>query len=134
MALLQNLPLQGNSLALAAFQNVQQLRFFGGEVFFGIDSPVDGEPAIFRHHVEIGTAAALSSEHQDRIARLLRAYSRTSAVLLNLAFQRLEPADDAIHAFERVLPLVLQADVRGLPEYLHAHRNRAAVCIPYHTA
>src|SRR6267142_5022242 len=39
-----------------------------------------------------------------------------------------------MHAFECILTLVLQTNVRGLPEYLHAQRTRAAVRIPNYAA
>src|SRR5712664_272404 len=95
---------------------------------------VDGKPALLWNHGEIGTAAALSAEHQDRIARLLRSYSGTSGALFHFVLQRLETRDDAMHAFERVHTLVLQTDVCGLSEYLHTQRNRSAVRIPNHPA
>jgi len=70
-----------------------------------------------------GAAAALSAEHQDRIARLLRADFRIGWCAVHFVFQRLEPRDNAMHAFETRSHPGAQADVCGLPENLHAQRK-----------
>src|SRR6266481_635055 len=131
---LKNLPFDRDAVALAASQRGDQLSLFLREVFLGIDAPVDGEPALVRHHVEVGTTAALSSQHQDGVAHLICPDMETGSFLLHLSLQFLKPLNDLTHPFERVLALVLQADVRRFPEHPNAQRNGPAVRVPHRSA
>lgn len=55
---LQDFPFQRYALVAAGFENTEESGFFGGEIFFGIDAAIDGEPAFDRDHVEIVAATA----------------------------------------------------------------------------
>src|SRR2546425_10506297 len=92
-SLLQDFPFEGNAFVLALFKNAQQLCLLCIKVFLRVDAPVDREPALLRHHVEVCAAAALSAEHQNRIARLSGANIEKRCALLHFAFQLLKPPD-----------------------------------------
>src|SRR5207245_4444906 len=117
---LKNFPFDRDAVALAASQRGDQLPLFLRKVFLRIDAPVDGEPALVRHHVEVSTTAALSSQHQDGMACLICPDMETGSFLLHLSLQLLKPLNDLNHPFERVFALVLQADVRRFPEHPNA--------------
>src|SRR5260370_20585448 len=131
---LKNLPFDRDAVALAASQRGDQLPLFLRKVFFGIDAPVDGEPALVRHHVEVGTTAALSSQHQDGMACLICPDVKASGSLLHLSLQFLKPLNDLTHPFERALALLLQTNVRRFPEHPNAQRNGPAVPVPHRSA
>src|SRR5260370_18497696 len=107
LALLQCLPFKWNAFALATLQHPDQPALLLLEVFLGIDAPVDGEPALLRYHVEICAAAALSAQHQNRLARLIRSDVEGGSSLLHFLLQLLQPPNDFVHTLERVFPLVL---------------------------
>src|SRR5260370_20683621 len=107
LPLLQYLPSEWNAVALAPLQHAAQSALLLLEVFLGIDAPVAGEPALLRYHVEICAAAAPSTPHHYRLARLIRPDVEGSGSLLHLLLQLLEPLNDFVHALERVFPLVL---------------------------
>src|SRR5207249_3481033 len=58
---LQYLPFESKTFALTTFQRGDYPRLFLFHVFLWIDSPVDGEPALLRHDVEVCPPAAPSS-------------------------------------------------------------------------
>src|ERR1700680_182867 len=95
IAYLRNFPLQRNSCAFALLQHVDEARFLLLQVFFGIDATVHCEAALLRHDIEIGAATALSTEHQDRMARLFAANVTDSPSLLDLSLQLLQSLDNA---------------------------------------
>ncbi len=64
------------------------------------------------------------------MARLICPDVQIGGSPLHFLLQLLKPLDNAMHAFERILALVLQTNVRGLPEHPNAQRNRAAVRVP----
>src|SRR6266436_1293774 len=107
LALLQYLPSEWNAFAPATLQHSNQSALLLVEVFLGIDSPVDGEPAFLRHHVEVRPAAALSTQHQYRLPCLIRPNVESGGSLLHFLLQLLEPSNDQVHELERVFPLVL---------------------------
>src|SRR5271170_2496651 len=76
---LKNLPRQRDSLLLTFPQDANQPCFLVVEIFFGIDAPVDGEPASVGYHVEIRSTAALPADHQDGVSRARRSF--LSAIL-----------------------------------------------------
>src|SRR5438046_8353547 len=63
--LLKNLPFQRDAFALATPQDRNQLGLLFLQIFFGIDAPVDGEPALLRYHVEVCAAAALPAQQEN---------------------------------------------------------------------
>src|SRR6202030_2370008 len=130
LPLLQDLPFQSDAFVLAALQDRDQLGLLLLQIFLGIDAPVDGEPALLRYHVEVCATAALSSQHQNRMAGLIRPDVQIGGSPLHFLLQLLKPLHDAMHAFERILALVLQTNVRGFPEDPDAQRNRPAVRVP----
>src|SRR6266481_2142089 len=92
---------------LAACGRLTLLQCLLLEVLLGIDAPVDREPALLRHHIEVRPAAALSAQHQNRLARLIRSDVKGGGSLLHFLLQLLQPPNDLVHALERVFPLVL---------------------------
>ena len=119
---------------LATLQDGEQFGFFGGEIFFGIDAAVDGEPALLGDDIEICAATAFSTEHEDGVTGLLRADIEAGDLLLDFAFELLELFDDGVHAFEGVFAEILQTDVSGLAEDADAKSDRAAIGVPHHAA
>jgi hypothetical protein len=131
---------------LARLQDVNQSCFLVFEIFFGIDAPVDGEPAFVRYDVEIRSAPALPTHHQDGVPRARRpainailrfgfaANLMDCRALLHFSLQREEALDNAMHALESVFSAMLQTHVRRFAEYVDPHRDRAAVCVPNHAA
>src|SRR5713226_8931964 len=71
LALLQYLPFEWNAFAPATLEDRDQSALLV-EVFLGIDAPIDGEPALLWHHVEVRAASALPAQHQNRLASLIR--------------------------------------------------------------
>src|SRR5258708_6217014 len=130
LPLLQDLPFQSDAFALAPLQDRDQVGLLFLQIFLGIDAPVDGEPALLRYHVEVCAAAALSSQHQNRMACLIRPDVEISGSPLHLLLQLLKPLNDAMHAFERILALMLQTNMCGFPQHPDAQRNRATVGVP----
>jgi len=96
-------------------KNVQQLRFFSGEAFFGLMRRSIVNQQFFRHHVEIGTAPLCPPSIKIELRALLRAYSCVSGALLPLRASAFEPRDDAMQAFERIHTLVCKPTCADLP-------------------
>src|SRR5256884_1732901 len=108
---LQELPLESYPLLPPLVQTADHPCLFFSQVLLRIDPPVDGEPAGFRHHVEIRAAPALPAKHEDGIARLPRPYIHRGCSLLHFALQLLKALHNVVHAFESVFTLMLQAHV-----------------------
>jgi len=119
---------------LATLQDGEQFGFFGGEIFFGIDATVDSEPASLGDDIEICAATTFPTEHEDGMARLLRADVPAGGLLLYFAFELLEFCDDGVHAFESVFAEMLQADVGGFAEDADAEGNGATIGVPHNAA
>src|SRR5260370_42601523 len=68
------------------------------------------------------------------MACLIRSYVQIGGSQLHFLLQLLEPFHNAVHAFERVFPLMLQTNVRGFSEHANAQRNGPAVRVPHDSA
>ena len=133
-AFLEDLPVEGDAVLAAAFENREHYGLFGGEVFFGIDAAVEGKPAFSGNDVEVGATAALPAEHEDGVWALIRANGYVGFALLHFAFELLKLSDDVMHTFKGVLTVMLQSHVDGFAHDTYTERNRAAVGVPDYAA
>src|SRR5260221_182679 len=58
---LQNFPFQANPVTAALFQQPDEPAFSRVKIFFRVDAPIDGEPALLWDNVEIRAATALAA-------------------------------------------------------------------------
>ena len=112
---MQYLPFESKTFALTTFQRGDYPRLFLFHVFLWIDSPVDGEPALLRHDVEVCPPAAFSSQHQDGTPCLICPDVVSGGFLLHFSLQLLYPFNNLNHTLECILALMLQTNMRGLP-------------------
>ena len=131
---MKDFPVKCDTILLAALQDVQQLGFFRGKVFFWIDAAVNGEPAFRRDNVEVCSASALSAKHQYGVTRLLRTDIESRCSRFHFALQLLQLFNNGVHPFKCIFTLMLQTHVRRLAKHAHAQGKGATIRIPHHAA